>query len=71
MIFGPKYHKFPEAVALTLQGGAFSIKSTDALNEVFKQLEDPVFYQKASKQALNYLTVHRGATQRIMDEICN
>lgn len=67
VVFGPKYQKFEEAVALTSAGGFFSIKSTEELQKVLKSLHSEENRQKASTQIKEYLQNKQGATDKIMD----
>jgi 3-deoxy-D-manno-octulosonic-acid transferase len=66
VIFGAKYKKFPEAVTLVKNGGAFSIKNKVELAVIFRQLEEDVFYKNASEKAVSYLNENKGATERIL-----
>lgn len=67
VIFGTKFKKFPEAVTLLKNGGAFSIKNEEELVAVFKQLEAEVFYKNASEKAVAYLNENKGATGKILE----
>lgn len=66
IVFGPKYEKFEEARQFVARGGAFPVQNAEALAAVLEQLQDPVFYQKASKAVRDYLSENRGATDKLM-----
>ena len=67
VIFGPKYQKFNEAVNLIKEGGAFSIKNGEELNELLNTLTgNSGITEAAGKQALKYVDSQLGATQTIM-----
>lgn len=67
VIFGPKYEKFEEARQFVARGGAFVVHNAKELAEILQQLQDPVFYQKASQAVLMYLEENQGATDRILE----
>lgn len=69
VIFGTKYKKFPEAVTLVENGGAFSIQNEMGLEAIFKQLQKASFYTNASEKAVGYLKENQGATTRILKQI--
>ena len=64
VIFGPKYHKFPEAVAARAGGGAFSIGTAGELASVLEKLSDTDFRHEAARAQLGYRDAHRGAGRR-------
>ncbi|MDD4602923.1 MAG: glycosyltransferase N-terminal domain-containing protein [Bacteroidales bacterium] len=67
VFFGPKYHKFKEAVDLVQQGGAFCIHHTEQLEKkVISLLADKNEYQKASSLCKLYVETNRGATDKIV-----
>ena len=68
VIFGPKYEKFDEAVRLVKLGGAFPVTSSEELQSVFLKLaKSPEIYERASREARNFVKKNRGATQKILD----
>lgn len=70
VIFGPKYQKFQEAVALIQEGGAFSIRSGQELKGLLDSLTgNPVLPETAGKKALKYVESQLGATEIIKEEI--
>ena len=71
IIFGEKYQKFPEAVALVQNGGAFSVLDAEALKIYLTQLTDKAFYEKASKIILKFIEDNKGATELIQLQIKN
>jgi 3-deoxy-D-manno-octulosonic-acid transferase len=66
IIFGPKYEKFEEARQFVARGGAFSVQNAEEITRILTQLQDPVFYQTASRAVLDYLEESRGATEEVM-----
>ncbi len=71
VIFGPKYHKFTEAVNLIATGGAFSIEDAKAFRSIMDQLTKEVPYQATATAAQNFIQKNQGATQLIMEHIAN
>ena len=69
VIFGPRYHKFPEAATALARGGAFSIRSADALRATWSKLEDPALRERASAAQLAYRDEQRGAGRRTAELI--
>jgi 3-deoxy-D-manno-octulosonic-acid transferase len=70
VIFGPHYHKFPEALDLIELNAAFSIKNEDELNSAIqKLLGDSSTYRAASQKAGEYVRAQAGATQIIMRKL--
>jgi len=67
IIFGSKYEKFEEARQFVVRGGAFSVQNAAQLADVLTKLQDPVFYQHASRAVLDYLEESRGATDMVME----
>ena len=70
VIFGPKYHKFNEAVTLIKEGGGFSINNGTELKELLDSLiSNPTITQTAGEKALAYVKSQLGATSIILDEL--
>lgn len=69
VIFGPKYTKFREAVAVKAANGAFSVTSTEAFFSAFKQLCQPDHYQTAANAAKKYIDSNTGASSTILKYI--
>ena len=68
VIFGPKYHKFKEAIDLVELGGAFSINSKVELASVLGELmENEQRYQQSSAICKKYMLDSRGATEKILE----
>ncbi len=65
IIFGTKYQKFPEAVNLVLNGGAFSIADTLQLQNCLSQLNDESFYEKTRAVVSKFIDANKGATEII------
>lgn len=66
VIFGAKYQKFEEAVALTEQQGCFSIKDYDGFCETIAFLNQEKNYKNASTIVQKYVETKKGATQKIL-----
>lgn len=62
VIFGPKYQKFEEARQFVQREGAFPVENGQELVVVLHRLQDPAFYQSASKAVLLYLQENEGAS---------
>lgn len=70
VIFGPKYHKFHEAVELIQLEGAFPIANANELmNITHKLLTDLSFYQSSTATVKDYVKSHTGATDYIIRTI--
>ena len=70
VFFGPRYHKFKEAVDLIAHGGVFCVTSTGELAATAARLlSDPAEYQRVSGLCRNYVDENRGATEKIMQEL--
>ncbi len=68
VIFGPRYHKFREAVDLVRAGGAFSIAGSEELQNIIALLlEDETKYHRACTVSERYMLEQRGATEKIME----
>jgi 3-deoxy-D-manno-octulosonic-acid transferase len=65
VIFGPNYHKFPEALELINLGAAFSFSSF----EMYKRILEKLFYedlQSIREKARHYVFSQAGATNKIL-----
>jgi len=70
IIFGPKYQKFPEAVSLIKDGGAFCIHNDEEFENCFNRLANhPDLIDKAGKVASDYIKNNLGATEKILNNI--
>jgi 3-deoxy-D-manno-octulosonic-acid transferase len=70
VLFGPKYHKFSEAVDLIAEGGAYCVKGKEDLNSaVQKFINEPELLKKASEISRNYIIRNIGATEKILKGI--
>ncbi len=67
VLFGPRYHKFEEAVTLVHRGGAFPVKNSAQLISAFRALLRDDLHREASRQAEGYIMDNQGATQQIVD----
>lgn len=67
VIFGPKYHKFLEAVNLLNLRGAFTINNShDLINIVNNLLKDNKLYEQTCAISANYIKENTGVTEKIM-----
>lgn len=70
VIFGPKYHKFREAVDLIKEGGAYSISNENEFMEtVMKLYNEPELLKEKSQIARNFVQKNIGATDIILKKI--
>ncbi len=69
LIFGPRYRKFAEAVAMVQAGAAISVDNGAALEMAFTTLTDPMRRQQAAQAAQAYLALQQGASARILQYI--
>ncbi len=69
VIFGPKYHKFREAIDLIKAKGAFSISNeSEFMNIVLKLSNEPQYLMQTSVIARNFVQTNLGATDIILKE---
>ncbi len=67
VIFGPKFLNFQEAVDLINLGGAFAIRNSDELENVFLKLTgDQTLYEEACRINQQYVAQNIGATSVIL-----
>ncbi len=69
ILFGPKYHKFTEAVSLAERGGAFVIENEADFESRFTELQLASARALASREVVNYLQENQGATARIVADL--
>lgn len=70
VIFGPGHQKFTEANGLIARGGGFAVNDAEQLRDVLDALlNDPDYRQRASEQAMSYVTEHCGATKRVLEHL--
>ena len=70
VLFGPDYHKNWEAAALIDRGGAFSIGSSEELeNKINFLLQDEMILKIASEMSRNFVRSNTGATGKIIEVI--
>lgn len=70
VLFGPKYHKFMEAIQLIESKGAYSITSYEQLQALFDRFfTDKDFLHETGKNAGNYVISNSGATDKILSRI--
>lgn len=70
VIFGPRYHKFKEAVDMIACGGAFTYTTDEEFRAIMTRLtSDPAALKAAGQAAGDYIKAHLGATSIIYDYI--
>jgi 3-deoxy-D-manno-octulosonic-acid transferase len=68
VVFGPRYHKFLEAVEMIDKKAAFSINNYEELSSIFNQLtSDEKLLVSCSTLAKNYITSNLGATRAVIN----
>lgn len=69
VVFGPKYHKFEEAIQLIALGGAVAVSDAAALEAVLLQWMDAETRKSASAAVVQYMQNSRGGTSAILSWI--
>lgn len=70
VLFGPVFHKYPEAAGLLAAGGGASVANGAALAQQLEQwLADDAACTHAGRQAEHYVAAHQGATGKILQYI--
>ena len=70
VIFGPKYHKFKEAVDLIACGGAFSISDKEQFTSLMDSLiNSPAIAEAAGQSALKFVNQQLGATDAVIRQL--
>ncbi|MBP7273298.1 MAG: 3-deoxy-D-manno-octulosonic acid transferase [Saprospiraceae bacterium] len=70
IVFGKRFQKFPEAIQLLAEGGAFSIENDLQLQNVLDELlYDAATHKKASTACKNFIENNCGATDKIINEL--
>ncbi|GAD07341.1 3-deoxy-D-manno-octulosonic acid transferase [Porphyromonas crevioricanis] len=70
VLFGPRYHKFKEAIGLIESGGAFCINSLDEFTQKVNHLfSDAKSLNSSGKASHDYIFRNAGATERILADI--
>lgn len=69
VIFGPRYQKFAEAVAMIQAGAAISVEDAATLEMAFVTLTNLTRRQQAAQAARAYLESQQGASARILQYI--
>ncbi len=68
VVFGPRYHKFSEAVELLREGGAFPVNSFEELKNILDKLrEEKDSLASASEATKQFVQRNLGATQAILN----
>ncbi len=68
VVFGPRFHKFREAVELVREKGAFPVNSYNELKKIFDKLrEDTHALKAASESTRQFVQRNLGATQAILN----
>lgn len=67
VFFGPNYKKFNEAVSLEKRKGAFSVETTQQLEEEFTRIyQDKNLYHKTCSDNKGFVLENTGATEKII-----
>lgn len=67
VVFGPVFHKYPEAAALVVAGGGVSVSSQREMNEQLELLlTDHQLCAQKGQQAGHYVEDNKGVTDRIL-----
>ena len=69
VIFGPAFHKFPEAVALVKEKAGISVRNIDEMVEAVTFFSDSANRTKAGSAAYDYLVRHQGASDKVVQYI--
>ncbi|MEL6667446.1 MAG: glycosyltransferase N-terminal domain-containing protein [Bacteroidota bacterium] len=69
VLFGPRIHKFREALTMVEAGGAFTFETPDQLRDAILELVDTTNYKLASEQVKVYMGANKGATERSVEAI--
>lgn len=70
VIFGPVFHKFPEAAALIAAGGGISIHDLISFSRHMDQLlQDEALRRQAGAKSKEYVAENKGATGKILSYI--
>ena len=68
VFFGPKYDKFREAIELVNIGGAFSVKTHEEFEKVFKPLfKDEAKRKETGTICSEYVMSNTGGTEKVID----
>ncbi len=66
VIFGPKFHKFPEAEMALRRGGAFTITSNAELEKLWARTQVPGFLEAARRAQLSLRDELAGSAERTL-----
>lgn len=69
VLFGPRIHKFREALNMVAAGGAFTFETADQLKNRLLELTDTAKYRSACAEVTAYMDTNSGATSRSVDAI--
>lgn len=70
VLFGPVFHKYPEAAALLAAGGGATVKDLDTLTaQIETLLLDNVVCAQTGERAGQYVADNKGATEKILQYI--
>lgn len=70
VFFGPKYHKFNEAIALVDLRGAFSITKPQEMIDLLSKFDkEPDFYQKTCNICKSFVNSNLGSVDKIVGHI--
>lgn len=70
VLFGPKYHKFREAVELIKVGGGFSVSNPEEMHKVMDRLlTDDAFLASSSRASAQWIGEQLGATDTLLSAL--
>lgn len=69
LLYGPRYHKFQEAIDFVRLGVATSIQDQATLSQAIQKYLTPDCQQTAQQQLQAYFEQHQGATHRILQQL--
>ncbi|MCP9235920.1 3-deoxy-D-manno-octulosonic acid transferase [Lewinella sp. JB7] len=69
VIFGPRYHKFPEAREAIARGGAATVDGANSLVRQLSKLRKGIAYARSRQAQLDYAADHAGAGRRTAELI--
>jgi 3-deoxy-D-manno-octulosonic-acid transferase len=69
VFFGPRYHKFNEAIDFIELGVAKSVESTNQLEAAFQHFNTTEQLEKTETLLNGYFNAKKGATQKIMTHL--
>ena len=69
VVFGPKFHKFPEAGLALRRGGAFTVTTAAELSKIWARAQEQRFLTEARRAQLDLRSELAGSAERTLAEI--